>query len=71
MESASGNDHVQRDDGLQAGERKLATELAAEKVRKNANDIFLSEAVHILSDQVGVLNDGARLAARVRQGAPY
>ncbi len=69
MESASGTDRVQRDDGLQAGERKLATELAAEKVRKNANDIFLSEAVHILSDQVGVLNDGARLAARVRQGA--
>ena len=68
-ESASESDRVQRDDGLQAGERKLSTELAAEKVRKNANDIFLNEAVHILSDQVGVLNTGARLAARVRQGS--
>ena len=69
MESASGNDRVQRDDGLQAGERKLATELAAEKVRKNANDLFLNEAVHILSDQVGVLNAGTRLVTRVRQGS--
>ncbi|MCY7387014.1 MAG: carboxy terminal-processing peptidase [Burkholderiales bacterium] len=68
-EFASGNDSVQRDDGLQAGERKLTTELAAEKVRKNANDIFLNEAVHILSDQMGVLENGARLAARAKQGS--
>ena len=67
--AASGNDSVQRDDGLQAGERKLATELAAEKVRKNANDIFLKEAVHILSDHVAVLHTGARVAARVKPGA--
>ena len=68
-ESASESDRVQRDDGLQAGERKLSTELAAEKVRKNANDIFLNEAVQILSDQVGVLSTGGRVAARTRQGA--
>ena len=65
-ESASESDRVQRDDGLQAGERKLSTELAAEKVRKNANDIFLNEAVQILSDQVGVLSTGGRVAARAR-----
>lgn len=68
-ESASESDRVQRDDGLQAGERKLSTELAAEKVRKNANDIFLNEAVQILNDQVGVLSTGGRIAARARQGA--
>lgn len=68
-ESATGNDNLRRDDGLQAGERKLSTELAAEKVRKNANDIFLNEAVQILSDQVGVLSTGGRVAARARQGA--
>ena len=68
-ESTSESDRVQRDDGLQAGERKLSTELAAEKVRKNANDIFLNEAVQILSDQVGVLSTGGRVAARTRQGA--
>ncbi len=64
---ASGDDSVPRDDGLQAGERKLSNELAAEKVRKNAKDIFLKEAVQILSDQVGVLNASARLAVRVDQ----
>ena len=66
-EFASGDDSVQRDDGLQAGERKLSNELAAEKVRKNAKDIFLKEAVQILSDQVGVLNAGASFAVRVDQ----
>jgi carboxyl-terminal processing protease len=58
-----------RDDGLQAGERNLATELAAEKVRKNAKDVLLNEAVHILSDEVRVLKTDARLAARVRPGS--
>jgi carboxyl-terminal processing protease len=58
---------VQRDDGLQAGERKLTTEIAAEKKRKSANDIFLNEAVQILSDHVGVLNAGTALAARTNQ----
>jgi carboxyl-terminal processing protease len=53
-----------RDDGLQAGERKLANELAAEKMRKNAKDILLNEALHILSDEVGVLGIGAKLVAR-------
>jgi len=58
-----------RDDGLQAGERNLAHELAAEKVRKNAKDILLNEAVHILSDEVGVLKTDARLAASVKPGS--
>ncbi|MEO8384321.1 MAG: carboxy terminal-processing peptidase, partial [Betaproteobacteria bacterium] len=66
-EIVSGDNSAQRDDGLQAGERKLSSELAAEKVRKNAKDVFLNEAVQILSDQVGLLNASATLAARVEQ----
>jgi carboxyl-terminal processing protease len=57
------------DDGLQADERNLAVELAAEKVRKNAKDVLLDEAVSILSDEVGVLTAGARLAVRVKPGS--
>ena len=42
------------DDGLHADERKLADELAAENASKAAKDILLTEAVHILSDEVGL-----------------
>lgn len=52
------------DDGLQADERNLANELAAEKARKNAKDVFLNEAIHIVSDQADLLKSGAGLAAR-------
>ena len=58
-----------RDDGLQPDERNLANELAAEKARKNAKDVLLNEAVHILSDAVGALKSDARLASRVKQGS--
>ena len=68
-EPAPGKGSAFRDDGLQADERNLANELAAEKVRKNAKDVLLNEAVHILSDEVGVLKTGARLAARVKPGS--
>jgi carboxyl-terminal processing protease len=68
-EPAPGKGSALRDDGLQADERNLATELAAEKVRKNAKDVLLNEAVHILSDEVRVLKTDARLAARVRPGS--
>lgn len=57
------------DDGLQADERNLANELAAEKVRKNAKDVLLNEAAHILSDEVVALKGGASLAARVKPGS--
>lgn len=58
-----------RDDGLQADERKLSNELAAEKDRKSAKDVFLNEAVHILSDDVGLLKPRVK-AARTRPGPP-
>jgi carboxyl-terminal processing protease len=43
--------------------------LAAEKVRKNAKDVLLNEAVHIISDEVKVLKSDARLAARAKPGS--
>jgi len=59
-----------QDDGLQADERNLANELAAEKARKDAKDILLQEAAHILSDDVGLLKRETRVAARNRPAPP-
>ena len=53
------------DDGLQSNERNLAADLAIEKARKNAKDVLLNEAVHILSDEVGLLKADAKLASTV------
>jgi carboxyl-terminal processing protease len=69
METAADKGNAPGDDGLQAGERNLANELAAEKARKNAKDVLLNEAVQILSDEVGVLKTTARLATRVKPGS--
>ena len=63
------NGSARRDDGLQAGERNLANELADEKARKNAKDVLLNEAVYILGDEVGILKTGASLAGRKRPGS--
>jgi carboxyl-terminal processing protease len=65
----AGNGDALRDDGLHAGERNLTLELAAEKVRKNAKDVLLNEAVHILGDAVAVQKAESRLAARAKPGA--
>ncbi len=62
-------DSALRDDGLQVDERNLATELATEKVQKSAKDVFLDEAVHILSDEAGMLKSGVRLAVRAKPGS--
>ena len=53
------------DDGLQGDERALAADLDAEKAAKNAKDVLLNEAVHILADEVGLLKTDTRLASRV------
>ncbi|GAA4017291.1 carboxy terminal-processing peptidase [Actimicrobium antarcticum] len=45
------------DDGLQADERDLAVELAAGKAKKDAKDILLQEAAHVVSDQAGLLDE--------------
>ena len=54
-----------QDDGLQSNERNLDTELALEKAKKNSKDVLLNEAVHILSDEVGLLQKNGRLAVNV------
>jgi carboxyl-terminal processing protease len=54
-----------QDDGLQADERNLAAELAAEKAAKNAKDVLLQEAAHILADEAGMLKTDTRMASRV------
>ncbi len=59
-----------QDDGLQANERNLSNELAAEKARKNAKDILLDEAAHILSDEVGLLKQEVNVASRNKPRAP-
>jgi carboxyl-terminal processing protease len=52
------------DDGLQADERNLASELAAEKAAKNAKDVLLQEAAHILADETALLKTDTRMATR-------
>ena len=51
-----------QDDGLQGSERSLAAELAAEKASKEAKDVYLIEAAHILSDEIELLKSSKRLA---------
>jgi carboxyl-terminal processing protease len=53
-----------QDDGLQADERNLAAELAAEKAAKNAKDVLLQEAAHILADETALLKTDTRMATR-------
>jgi len=50
-----------RDDGLQADERNMANDLAAEKARKDAKDVLLNEAVHVLNDEMELLDGNAKL----------
>ncbi|WP_426211843.1 carboxy terminal-processing peptidase [Massilia sp. TWP1-3-3] len=59
-----------QDDGLQADERNLAAELAAEKAAKDAKDVMLTEAAHILSDAVGMVKTDNRLATRLMPYMP-
>ena len=54
-----------QDDGLQADERNLQAELAAEKAAKDAKDVMLQEAANILADEVGMLKTDTRMASRV------
>ncbi|HEX4985083.1 MAG TPA: carboxy terminal-processing peptidase [Burkholderiales bacterium] len=68
-EDAPARSNARPDDGLQAGERNFANELAAEKTRKSAEDFLLNEAVNILGDELEALKTGGALAARVRPDA--
>ncbi|MBC7415794.1 MAG: carboxy terminal-processing peptidase [Herminiimonas sp.] len=59
---------LQQDDGLQANERNVTANLAAEKARKDEKDIYLNEAAEILGDEVELLKSNVRLASRVQPG---
>jgi carboxyl-terminal processing protease len=54
-----------QDDGLQADERSLKSDLDEEKKRKAAKDVALNEAARILGDEVDLLRADTKLAARV------
>jgi carboxyl-terminal processing protease len=56
------------DDGLQANERNLKADLAAEKARKDAKDVLLIEAANIVSDQAALLRPVDALVARTKSG---
>jgi carboxyl-terminal processing protease len=56
---------VELDDGLQPNERSLKSELKEEKEAKNAKDVQLDEAAHILADEVGLIQADTKLAAQV------
>jgi len=53
------------DDGLNADERSLKTELKLEKEAKKAKDVELDETAHILFDAVGLIKADPKLAAEV------
>jgi carboxyl-terminal processing protease len=59
-----------QDDGLQAGERNLAKELAAEKTRKSAKDVLLNEAVNILCDEAVLQKSDFKTAAGCASTSP-
>jgi carboxyl-terminal processing protease len=61
---------ARQDDGLQADERNLQSELAAEKAAKDAKDIMLNEAANILSDATGMVKTDTRLASRLMPYMP-
>ena len=61
---------ARQDDGLQADERNLQAELAAEKAAKDAKDVMLNEAANILSDAVGIVKTDTRLALRLMPYMP-
>jgi carboxyl-terminal processing protease len=60
---------VRADDGLQANERNLGKELAAEKSQDAAKDVLLTEAVNILADAVALKPGAAPTAANALPGA--
>ena len=59
------NDDSRADDGLQADERSLKAELAQEKKRKDEKDVVLTEAAHILADEVNLIHSDTKVASRV------
>ncbi|HNR92063.1 MAG TPA: carboxy terminal-processing peptidase [Dokdonella sp.] len=53
------------DDGLQADERSISSDLKREQERKARRDVVLNEAANILIDQVDLIRNDTQLAARI------
>src|SRR5665647_2362005 len=62
--SAEAMSRALQDDGMLSSERNLSADLAIENANKNAKDILLNEAAHVLSDEAGLLKTNFRLAVR-------
>jgi len=60
-----GDEQSSLDDGLNANERSLKSELRQEKEAKKAKDVQLNETAHILFDAVGMIKTDPKLAAQV------
>ncbi len=53
------------DDGLQADERSIKSQVEREKQAKQRKDVPLEEAAHILADEVGLIRADTKLAQQV------
>jgi carboxyl-terminal processing protease len=62
---ASTDDDSSKDDGLQADERNVATQVAAEEAAKKRPDPLLRESSAILADAITLLAGSPQLAAQV------
>ncbi len=56
---------VQLDDGLTPGERSIADQVKQQKAAKDATDVMLDEAAHIVADEVDLIRGNTKLAAEV------
>ncbi|TBR40608.1 MULTISPECIES: carboxy terminal-processing peptidase [Dyella] len=64
-DTGNDDDRASLDDGLNANERSLKSELKAEKEAKKAADPQLDETARILFDAVGLIKGDSKLAAEV------
>lgn len=63
-DAADAADLNRQDDGLQANERSLSADLAAEKAQKNAKDVLLNETAQILGDESDLLKANTKFAVQ-------
>jgi carboxyl-terminal processing protease len=63
LDDADAQSHL--DDGLNANERSLKSELKQEKEAKKAKDVQLDETAHILFDAIGMIKADPKLASEV------
>jgi len=63
--SAKAGSHAFQDDGMLSSERDFSDDLAIQNANKNAKDILLNEAAHVVSDEAGLLKANPRLADNI------